>query len=97
MPRITQAQSFLSLICESFATNFKQIYPLQDVTLQAAFRLARQHLQSHQAPLSTFCLREQDDSMSGQALAWYQPASQYPAILPHQNNCLSLPGKTITK
>lgn len=69
MPRITQAQYFLSLICESFATNFKQIYPLQDVTLQVASRLARRHLQSHQAPLSTFCLREQDNSMQDQALA----------------------------
>lgn len=40
---------------------------------------------------------EQGDSVEIQGLAKYQPVFQYPAVLLHQSNCLSLPGKTLTE
>lgn len=44
-----------------------------------------------------FCQQEQGDSMEIQGLAKYQPVFQCPAVLLHQSNCLSLPGKTLTE
>lgn len=44
-----------------------------------------------------FCQWVQSDSMEIQGLAKYQLVFQYPAVLPHQSNCLSLPGKTLTE